>query len=225
LTSRELALEYQQIQGQREQTWKRLAAVLSEKHRVSRDASDDTTALSRLTAQETELQQQLDGQERQLAILREQMDALVVRSPLDGRILTWKAEELLNGRPVRRGQALLSVARTEGPWELQVHVPDDQIGHVLRGRSRVEGKQQVSFILAAHPDQQLQGAVREISRTVTFVEDRRPVVLVSVDFDRDAVAVLRPGISVVAKIDCGRRSLGFVWFHRLMEAAYARLVF
>ncbi len=225
LTSRELSLEYQQIQGQNEQAQKRLIAVLSEKHQVMRGEADNAAVLSRLTAQESELQQQLASQERQLAILNQQIEGLTIRSPIDGRVLTWKVEELLNGRPVRQGQAILSVAHTDGPWGLELNVPDDQIGHVLRARRQIGDKQSVSFILATHPDEQQQGIVRKVSSTVSFVNDRLPVVLVTVDFDRESVALLRPGASVVAKIDCGRRSLGFVWFHRLMEAIQARVLF
>jgi multidrug resistance efflux pump len=157
--------------------------------------------------------------------LNEQLERLTVRSPIDGRVLTWKVEELLHGRPVRRGQALLSVADTDGPWVLELHVPDDQIGHVLRSRNRLGDEQPVSFILATDPDSNKQGVIRKISRTVSFVSDRQPVVLVTVDFDRESVALLRPGVSVVAKINCGRRSLGYVWFHRLMETIQTRVLF
>lgn len=225
LNSRSLSLKYQEIQGEKEQTKKRLVSVLSEKHQVVRGESDDLAALSRLTAQESELEQQLASQERQLGILNNQLDGLIIRSPIGGRILTWKVEELLYGRPVRRGQALLSVANTDGPWVLELHVPDDQIGHVLRAGNQFADEQPISFVLATDPDSKNQGVVRKISRTVSFVNDRQPVVLVTADFDRESVALLRPGVSVVAKIDCGRRSLGYVWFHRLIETVQTHVLF
>jgi hypothetical protein len=37
------------------------------------------------------------------------------------------------------------------------------------------------------------------------------------------VASFRPGATVVARIHCGRRSLGFVWLHEFWEAIRLRL--
>jgi hypothetical protein len=40
-------------------------------------------------------------------------------------------------------------------------------------------------------------------------------VLVTVDFDKQDVAGLRPGATALARVHCGRRSIGFVWLHDL----------
>ena len=52
----------------------------------------------------------------------------------------------------------------------------------------------------------------------------RPTILAKVALDSpDVVAAaaseLRPGLSARAQIDCGRRSLGYVWFHDIWNAA------
>ena len=38
-------------------------------------------------------------------------------------------------------------------------------------------------------------------------------------------AALRPGVSVTAKIVCGRSSLGYAWFHDVIAFVQSRLLF
>ncbi len=38
-------------------------------------------------------------------------------------------------------------------------------------------------------------------------------------------ADLRPGATVTAKVYCGRRSLGYVWFHDLLAFVQSRILF
>ena len=38
-----------------------------------------------------------------------------------------------------------------------------------------------------------------------------------VAIDKSKVSELRHGAAIIAKIDCGRRSLGYVWCHELLE--------
>jgi hypothetical protein len=47
----------------------------------------------------------------------------------------------------------------------------------------------------------------------------------TVAFDRDQGAPLIPGAGVTAKIHCGRRPLGYVWFHDLLDAVRSWLLF
>ena len=54
-----------------------------------------------------------------------------MRSPLTGAVVTWNVRQLLEARPVQKGQALMQVADLTGPWVLEIEVPDDRIGHVL----------------------------------------------------------------------------------------------
>jgi multidrug resistance efflux pump len=70
--------------------------------------------------------------ESQKALLQQQVDSLTVRSPEDGQVITWKPKERLMGRPVQRDQVLLTVAKTDGPWVVELHMPDDKIGYIRR---------------------------------------------------------------------------------------------
>ena len=66
--------------------------------------------------------------------MRQQLAELEVHSPLAGVVITWDAERQLAGRPVKRGDSLLTVADLSGPWELLLDVPDGRAGPILAAR-------------------------------------------------------------------------------------------
>jgi multidrug efflux pump subunit AcrA (membrane-fusion protein) len=80
----------------------------------------------------------------QTASLDRQVHDLTVRSPVDGQVITWDPYNRLMRRYVEPGQNLLTVAQTGGPWEVELHMPDDRIGHVRRAladlQEQAEGK-------------------------------------------------------------------------------------
>ena len=43
-------------------------------------------------------------------------------------------ERLPIGRPVQRGQVLLRVADPEGPWQLELHMPENRMGHIVEAQ-------------------------------------------------------------------------------------------
>ena len=56
---------------------------------------------------------------------------LDVKSPINGLVVTWDLQNRLIHRPVQRGQVLLRVANPDGPWQLELHMPENRIGHVV----------------------------------------------------------------------------------------------
>ena len=55
--------------------------------------------------------------------------------------------------------------------------------------------------------------------------DQKPGVLVTVRINRDQIPQLRPGATVLPKIHCGRKPIGYVWFHDLWDALRTQLFF
>jgi len=141
-----------------------------------------------------------------------------VRAPIAGSVLTWNTVELLRARPVSRGQALVTVADLDGPWELQLHVPDKRITPVLAAASSTGPELSVSFVLATDPATKLTGTLQRISERSEAAESEGSFVPATVRIDRSRVPHLIPGATVVARVDCGRRSLGYVWLHDLIDA-------
>jgi hypothetical protein len=50
-------------------------------------------------------------------------------------------------------------------------------------------------------------------------------VLVRVAIDKTQLPDLRPGASVTARIDCGTRPIGYVWFHDVWEFVQTQVLF
>ena len=88
---------------------------------------------AKVTGEVNELRSTIASLQSMEASLQGQVDALVVRSPAAGRVITWDPRNRLIGRPVEKGQTLLTIANTEGDWELEIHMSEDRIAYIRRG--------------------------------------------------------------------------------------------
>lgn len=213
----ELDLELGRVAGEIQTARKKLAAVQAERLENAPQAASARRSPHQLTADEEELKELLKGLHLQRDIIEQQKRDLVVRSPIDGQALTWNLKRLLESRPVERGQALLTVGDLDGPWVLELHVPDNRAGHVLRARDEIEPGLEVTFALLSDPGTTYRGRILDVAMSTELDEATSPTILATVGFDRGEVAGLRPGATVTAQIHCGRRALGYVWTHDLIE--------
>jgi multidrug efflux pump subunit AcrA (membrane-fusion protein) len=225
LRNSELELDLRRINGELQTTQTRLAASRAAMLAIDRAQPDAIARFNQLTAEEQELKETLVSQERQLEILNDERTKLKVRSPIDGRVLTWNVDELLRSRPVRRGQALLSVADVEGPWHLEIHVPERHVGHVLAAQQAIDPKLGVSYILQSDPGNSHTGHLEEVALATTFDDREGDSVTITAEIDTPEAAELRPGAYVRAKIDCGRKPLAYVWLHDLYAAVQRWIMF
>jgi hypothetical protein len=134
-------------------------------------------------------------------------------------VVTWDVRQLV-ARPVTHGEFLMRVARLDGPWMLELDVPEGRVGHILRAyeASRDGEKLGVEYLLETSPGTTYRGEVTGIADSTHVSAQGLPVVSVEVDLPTTEFPDQRPGATVHARIACGRRSLGYVWFHRLYEA-------
>lgn len=221
----ELDFEFKRVGGELQTARKKLAAVEAERLQNRRETADERRQYGRLTAQQEELQEETASFEKQYEILEAQQAELTVRSPIDGEVLTWDLKQLLEARPVNRGQVLMTVADLEGPWVLELRVPDDRVAHVLAAQQEIGEDLDVSFVLAADPGRRLHGKIDRVGIRTEVSETEDAFVLATVRINRDEIPELIPGSSVVAKIHCGRRAVGYVWFHDLWEAIQTWVLF
>jgi len=131
LRSTELDLETQQVEGELDLARKRLAVTRSERLQLRPGDAESRTRDRRLTAEEDQHQQQVLSLEQRLELLREHREQLVVRAPVAGQVLTWNTQQRLAGRPLRRGESLLTIADIDGPWQAELRVPSRQAGRLL----------------------------------------------------------------------------------------------
>jgi multidrug efflux pump subunit AcrA (membrane-fusion protein) len=213
----QLDLELGRVAGEIQTAQKKLAAVQAERLENAPQVAAARRSPHQLTADEEELKELLKGLYLQRDIIEQQIRDLVVRSPIDGQALTWNLKRHLESRPVERGQTLMTVGDLEGPWVLELHVPDNRAGHVLQARDEIEPGLEVSFALLSDPGTTYRGRIVDVAMSTELDEATSPTVLVTVGFDRNEVTGLRPGATVTAQIHCGRRALGYVWTIDLIE--------
>jgi multidrug efflux pump subunit AcrA (membrane-fusion protein) len=174
-----------------------------------------------VTARVEQLKEELRGIESQLQIVRQEQAKLAVASPLDGTVITWDVERQLAGRPVKRGEWLLTVADLAGPWELSLDVPDYRAGHVLAA-AKDRPAVPITFQLGTDPGAVRRGTVKFVSPATELSAEQVPAVRVTANLAEAFPAGQRPGATVVARVHCGRRSLGYVWLHEFWEAVRLR---
>jgi multidrug efflux pump subunit AcrA (membrane-fusion protein) len=227
LRSPALDFEKARLEGEIQTAQKRLAAIQTARFEQHSEQPGSSHRHLQLTAEEEELKQELHSLRQQEKLLADQREELVVRAPIAGRVLTWDVAGSLTARPVERGQSLLSVGDVAGRWELELDVPEHQVGYVIAARR--QGDQQaplpVSFLLVTEPGEIYEGEVRRIalrSHVDEFCSET--FVRVTVRFDQP-VDDPRPKAIVIGRIHCGRRSLGFVWLHNAWNSIQRRVLF
>lgn len=184
----------------------------------------------RLAGRKAQLQREIESLAQQEALYRSKKKELEVHSPITGVVVTWQVRDRLLLRPVEKGQVLMSVADKTGPWELELEMPDDRLGHVNRAaaaaRSAGRGLE-VDYVLATDPGTRHRGVVREIHEQaeVHGEEGNTVLVRVTIDPDRHEKEELGAGATVTGRIACGTRSLGYVWFHDVWAFIQTQILF
>jgi multidrug efflux pump subunit AcrA (membrane-fusion protein) len=185
---------------------------------------------TRLAGRAAQLQREIESLEQQRKLYETKKHDLEVRSPIDGVIVTWQVRDRLTLRPVEKGQSLMSIADKTGPWELEVHMPDDRLGHI--NRAAIAAKQAgreltVDYILATDPGTRHHGDVKEIHEQAEVRGEAGNTVLVRVTIDpeRHEKEELGAGATVTARIACGKRPLGYVWFHDVIAFVQSQILF
>lgn len=174
--------------------------------------------------EETRLQGQLGatrveiaGLEKQLKSWEERQRQLIVRAPIDGIVATFRVEQLLLNRPVRRGEVLMEVMQDEGKWRLEVDIPEQRMGHLLRARRDLGPERPVEFVLAAAPESTFTGTLERVGSRAAATDSEGSVVEGHVRVEAGLLPLRSIGTEVRARIDCGRRSLGYVLFGDFIE--------
>ena len=221
----ELDFEFKRLLGELQTARKGLRAVEAERLQNPRQNEEQRRRHGQLTAEEEELRERIASLQKQYAILENQQAELTIRSPVAGKVLTWDLTQLLEARPVSRGQTLMTVADLKGPWVLELRVPDNRVAHVLSAQRDIGTDLNVSYVLATSPGAKLGGTLQRIAVRTEVDESEEAFVPAKVNIDRDEIPELIPGATVVAKIHCGRRPIGYVWLYRLIEAIQMWILF
>lgn len=153
-------------------------------------------ALDQARAQVNSSQAQIRQQTAATQTTRINLDRTVIRSPVDGVVLTRTIEPGQTVAASLQAPELFTIAEDLRKMKIELAVDEADIGQVKQG-------QNVSFTVDAFPDRQFRGTVEQVrlSATTTSNVVTYPVV-VSVD---NSDETLLPGLTVNAEIEVSRR--------------------
>jgi multidrug efflux pump subunit AcrA (membrane-fusion protein) len=148
-----------------------------------------------------------------LGLVRYQLDRAVIRAPFAGVIVEGDLIERI-GSPVRQGELLLKIGRTENLYaELEVNEADiGQISGPLTGE----------LALASRPQDKYRIRVTQV-QPVAVAKEKKNVFVVKAAFVDPARGWWRPCMSGVARLTVGRRSLFWIVTHGTVDFLRLRL--
>lgn len=223
LENGDLEVQWLELMGKRQAAQKELLAAKLTRSEESQISAQDR---AKLMGRRAQLEEELGAIDRQLRLLEVEKERLQVRSPIDGRVATWDVRRRLMDRPVQVGEVLLTVVDPRRGWELELHLPERRLGHLQTALDALPAgeKLRLSFVTAHAPSKQFQGSIQKVDNTANPVEDEGNCLTVRARIDGEVPPQPRPGVSVIARIHCGTRPAGYVWFHDAWEW-FGRTVF
>lgn len=195
---------------------KQLLALQAELTKASRELPP--VEVVRLRGKVAQAQTEVEGATKKLDVLTNLEKSLVVRSPLDGVVATFQISEMLTNRPVRRGELLLEVMDQTKPWRLELEVPEQRLGHILLGQELLQTQNlPIEFVLATASESTFPAKLESTATRSASSDEGGTVVEVFASLDDNNLPHRRIGAEVTAKINCGKRSLGYVLFGDVIE--------
>lgn len=231
LRNRDLEVQKQEIAGQLQVTNEGIRNIPRQLSGSSLNVADR----SKLERELSELKIKRESLNKQLALINEKEGMLVRTSPIHGIVTTWDVQNVLKARPVAFGQILMTVAETDGVWEIEVLMPEKRMRYLddamkkaedEAGKTGKEGFLPVEFILMTEPNTTRMGKLYRKNiqhRSEVDAEDGSVVRLRVTPDSMEGLA--RPGAKVKADVKCGRRTAAFVWFYEVIEWIRANLLF
>ena len=192
-----------------------------------------------LVGQRQRAETQLETVQKKLWIFDNfQKPKLIITSPMDGVVISWNVKSrLVEKRPISRMQYVMEIADLEGPWQLELLMPEKRMGYIMEQQRRQSHVPlRVEFVSAAIPGVKYYGTVTEIHDRAEVRSDSGSASAVSSNLNTVAINValddqkslptdLRPGAECNAKIDCGKRPLGYVLFYEVIAFVQKNVLF
>jgi len=189
LDDRDLRLEHLKWASQRSQRQREQSEALAERDRARAGI----------------LAAQIEQADAQIALLNEQLTRVAVTAPFDGIVVSGDLSQAL-GAPVERGDILFEVAPLDS-YRVMLEVDERDIG-------AVSIEQTGSLALTGMPGDVIEIRIDKVT-PISTAEDGRNYFRVEASLVNEPLAILRPGMEGVGKIDAGRRKMVWIWTHKI----------
>lgn len=181
-------------------------------------------------------------------VLAPRFDPRIPRTSDEWRVLSGDTREALSHRTVRPNEPLMRLGVVDGPWRVELKIPQRNIGHVANalatpGRHNVDrdGKKylDVDVLLTNSPDQSFPGRLYEEDMAREAIPNKddhnesEPIVqsYVRVNLDefppekRIPRELFVAGVEAHTRVRCGNQPLGYSLFHGVWEWFYEKVIF
>ena len=216
MTNNELMVQIENLEGQISQTHEQIKTLKFSQAKQLKEA-DSIVLYGELEKAKVKLQ----SLQNELQIKQKQESQLLIVSPANGVIMNWQVRKNLLMRPVKRGQNLMTVVDPSGGWQIELEVPERRLGHLLKRLKESEEPVQVDFTLVSDPGGNILGVLEKVDSSMAVYSEDGNCAKAIIRFDNGQISpeLLKSGTRIKAKLNCGTRSIGYVWFHELFESA------
>jgi multidrug resistance efflux pump len=181
------------------------AAAIAEQSRYLREMEKARAAKS---LAEMRISQSLADQAKaRLELIRYRLQQSSIKTPFDGVIVEGDLRQRL-GAPVKQGDALFKVARTDALYA-EVEVNERDIHEILKKNTA-----EIAFL--AQPKLKFPVSITRIEASA-FPKERENVFLVRCAFTGPIQSWWRPGMSGISKLPVEKRTLFWIAAHRTVD--------
>lgn len=228
LRNRDLEIEITSLEGQAQEALESITNLNYQINNSSPSKPEERADYLKLRGQLSETEKRLETFRAQLQLQYENRKKLEVVSPIDGIVMTWDLKKNLLGRPVARGQVLVTVADPRGDYEVELLMPEKRMKYLDTAMKESSNKSlNVEYILATDPSKKHTGKLSAEAIHARAELDQTDGAIVKLRVKPDSMDGVsrRPGARVIADVTSGRASAAFVWFHEAVEWVYANVLF
>ncbi|MBL8207856.1 MAG: efflux RND transporter periplasmic adaptor subunit [Blastocatellia bacterium] len=194
------------------------SAIVEHRRQVERTTSNvriNQTELQAAQSAVTKTTTEMESTKRWLDTLREKEEVLITKqtsvvltAPRDGTIFGENLLEL-NGKYLEKGAEVCRVANTS-QMRVRIQVPEREISDVKEGA-------EVRLKTRAMPDRIFVGHVDKIGNEAEPDENKQMTYRVELLVDNKD-GVLKPGMTAFARISFGRKTVGWILWHKIKQA-------
>ena len=184
----------------------------------------DAQLQTELASEIADIEFQIQSTVNELKFVQSQLAKLEINSPIAGTVVTWNVQQSLDRRPVKWGDPLMKLADEQSPWELRLQAPENKIAYILEAQTNAEDKPlHVSYFFKSRPDRKLKSTIQKMASSTETNEEFGPSVAIRCPIDASQKN-RRHGAKVIADIDCGKKSVGYIWTYEFIDTIRRRFV-
>lgn len=215
LNNDELKAELVKVESELQEKQKLLHSLKAQADDAEKYGKTDEKLKAKGKALETQVE--IDGALLQKDILQERLKKLTVLAPIAGVVTTFQVQQLLENRPVKRGDLLLQVMDEKGDWQLELEIAEHRVGRILQAQKVIGQDLPIEYRLLTSPESSYEAILKSLATRTVTAEEKGSVLEARASLDNTKLPPLAIGADVRARIGCGQSNLGDVLFGDVVE--------